>query len=588
MHKHKYDIIIVGGGGAGLYAALTASEAGHKVAVVSKLYPQRSHTGAAQGGVAASLGNLDEDKPIWHAYDTVKGGDYLTDQDAAKVLTDDAPEVIIDLEHRGLPFSRTEEGKIAQRRFGGHTKEFGKEAVIRTCFAADRIGHMILMTLYQQALKNKVTFFNEYQVIHLMKAGENKINGVAAIELGSGELHFFQGKAIMLATGGSGQIFKICSNALTNTGDGQALVAKAGIPLEDMEFFQFHPTGIKDIGVLITEGVRGEGGILRNKSGEAFMERYAPTLKDLAPRDMVSRAITTEILAGNGVKGNKKIDDYVFLDATHLGKELIESRLPDIQDFCKTYLGIDPIEKPIPIQPTAHYTMGGIPTNIDTQVEYQGKVVEGLYAAGECACVSVHGANRLGSNSLLELCVFGRRGGKRLVKDEATISDVELDPKEIKYVEDYLASVRGREGDLPSSEIINEMKMTMMEKVGVFRDETPLKEALAEVRELREKSKNVGVKDKSMRYNYDVIHAIEMDNMLDLAVIITEGAIARKESRGAHTRNDYPDRDDENFMHHTLAFWDKESAAVRLDKEKVDLSLYESGDENFKPKPRVY
>ncbi len=588
MQTHKFDTVIVGGGGAGLYAAITASEAGHKVAVVSKLYPQRSHTGAAQGGVSAALGNLDEDKPIWHAYDTVKGGDYLTDQNAARVLADDAPEVIIDLENRGLPFTRTPDGKIAQRRFGGHTKNFGKEAVLRACFAADRIGQMILTTLYQQAVKNKIEFFNEYQVIHLMKKGENKINGVAALELETGELHFFQAKAVMLATGGSAQIFKTCSNALTNTGDGQALVAKAGIPLEDMEFFQFHPTGIKGIGVLITEGVRGEGGILRNRNNEPFMEKYAPTLKDLAPRDMVSRAIMTEIFEGRGMKGDKSIDDYVMLDATHLGEEIIKSRLPDIEDFCKTYLGINPAEEMIPIQPTAHYTMGGIPTNIDTQVSYEGQIVEGLYAAGECACVSVHGANRLGSNSLLELVVFGRRAGKQMMKDEANIKETELDAIEVAKVKFYLEDLKARKGDIPVSTIISEMKTIMMEKVGVYREGKGLQEAIKVLHQIRKKAENVGIGDHTDRYNYDLLRAIEMDNMLDLAVIITEGALYREESRGAHTRIDFPDRNDERFLHHTLSYWDDENATVKVGTEPVDLSLMDEDAEHFKPKPRVY
>jgi len=411
---HQFDTVIVGSGGAGLYAALEASQRS-KTAVLSKLYPIRSHTGAAQGGISAALGNVEEDKPEWHAFDTVKGGDYLVDQQAASILAEEAIQAVYDLENRGLPFNRTPEGRIDQRRFGGHTHNFGKGPVRRACYAADRTGHMILQTLYQQCIKNEVTFFDEFQVVDLILEGTTA-KGVVAVELATGTLHIFAAKAILLATGGFGRIFKITSNAYANTGDGPAVCARRGIPLEDMEFYQFHPTGIMGLGILISEAVRGEGGILRNRDGKRFMETYSPTLLDLAPRDIVARSILTEVRAGQGIRGDRRIDDYVHLDATHLGKEVLKSKLPDISSFCSTYLGIDPADKPIPVLPTAHYAMGGIPTDLHGRVtmDEAGTVVNGLYAAGECACVSVHGANRLGTNSLLDLVVFGRRAGQHI------------------------------------------------------------------------------------------------------------------------------------------------------------------------------
>ena len=411
---HQFDTVIVGSGGAGLYAALEASQHA-KTAVLSKLYPIRSHTGAAQGGISAALGNVEEDKPEWHAYDTVKGGDYLVDQQAAKILTEEAVQAVYDLENRGLPFNRTPEGRIDQRRFGGHTRNFGEAPVRRACYAADRTGHMILQTLYQQCIKNQVSFFDEFQVVDLIMDGA-RCGGVVAVALATGEVHIIGAKAVLFATGGFGRMFKITSNAFANTGDGPAVCARRGIPLMDMEFFQFHPTGILGLGILISEAVRGEGGILRNRDGEQFMERYSPTLVDLAPRDIVSRSILTEVRAGKGIRGDRKIDDYVHLDATHLGRETLASKLPDITSFCKTYLGVDPAEAPIPVLPTAHYAMGGIPTDVHGRVvlDGNGTIVEGLYAAGECACVSVHGANRLGTNSLLDLVVFGRRAGRHI------------------------------------------------------------------------------------------------------------------------------------------------------------------------------
>ena len=400
---HEYEAVIIGAGGAGLYAALEASRSA-KTAVLSKLHPMRSHTVAAQGGIAAALANIEEDRADWHAFDTIKGGDYLVDQEAAIVLAEDAVRAVYDLENRGLPFNRTPDGRIDQRRFGGHTRNLGEAAVRRSCYAADRTGHMILQTLYQQCIKNEVTFFDEFQVLDVLLAGR-KAAGVVALELATGDLHVFRGKAVLFATGGFGQMYRTTSNAFANTGDGPALLLRRGVPLEDMEFFQFHPTGIRGMGILITEAVRGEGGILRNREDERFMQRYAPTLLDLAPRDMVSRAIMEEIRAGKGIRGDRRSDDYVHLDATHLGRAVIQAKLPDIADFCQTYLGIHPAEAPIPVQPTAHYAMGGIPTDGEGRVlaDGSGALIEGLYAAGECACVSVHGANRLGTNSLVDL-----------------------------------------------------------------------------------------------------------------------------------------------------------------------------------------
>src|SRR5690554_1168757 len=414
IHTHTYDAIVVGGGGAGLMAALYPTRGtGVRAAVLTKLYPTRSHTGAAQGGISAALANLEEDHPEWHAFDTVKGSDYLGDQDAIEIMCNDAPEVILELEHMGLPFSRTEVGRIAPRRFGGHSHHFGEGPVRRSCYAADRTGHMILQTLYQQCIKHNVTFFDEYQVVDVIMS-EGRCAGVVAYEIETGELHLFRAKAVIFSTGGHGRIFAVTSNAHAFTGDGPAMLFRRGIPLEDMEFYQFHPTGIAKLGILITEGVRGEGGVLRNHDGERFMERYAPTMKDLASRDVVSRAIYMEIREGRGINGNR----WVHLDATHLGREVVETKLPDITDFCRTYLGIDPAVDPIPVAPTAHYAMGGIPTDVDGRVVIDDwkTIVPGLYAAGECACVSVHGANRLGTNSLLDLVVFGRRAGRHMAE----------------------------------------------------------------------------------------------------------------------------------------------------------------------------
>jgi succinate dehydrogenase / fumarate reductase flavoprotein subunit len=575
--KHEFDAVIVGAGGAGLYAALEASKAA-KTAVVSKLYPSRSHTGAAQGGIGAALGNMEEDRPEWHAFDTVKGGDYLVDQQAAKILAEEAVRAVYDLENRGLPFSRTDEGKIAQRRFGGHTRNFGEAAVRRSCYAADRTGHMILQTLYQQCIKNDVSFYDEFQAIDVVMDG-TRVAGLIALELATGELHVFRAKAVLFATGGFGRMFKITSNAYANTGDGPALLARAGVPLMDMEFFQFHPTGIKGMGILITEGVRGEGGILRNNKNERFMEEYAPTLLDLAPRDMVSRAIMTEIAAGRGIRGDRKIDDYVMLDATHLGRDVVYSKIPDIADFCKTYLAIDPAEEAMPVQPTAHYAMGGIPTNVDGQVTTGTVTYEGLYAAGECACVSVHGANRLGTNSLVDLVVFGRRAGRHVAE---YVKDASM-PAFPEGAEERATAKIDRLHDGSSGPHVGpfytEMQETMMSKVGVYRNEKPMTEAVDEIQKLRERYHEVRTEDPNRAFNSDILGILELENLLDLSLITAASALNRQESRGAHSREDYPDRDDPNWLKHTLTSLDGDT--VTIDYKGVDTSIWE-------PKPRKY
>lgn len=576
---HQFDTVIVGSGGAGLYAALEASQQS-KTAVLSKLYPIRSHTGAAQGGISAALGNVEEDKPEWHAFDTVKGGDYLVDQQAARILAEEAVQAVYDLENRGLPFNRTPEGRIDQRRFGGHTRNFGEGPVRRACYAADRTGHMILQTLYQQCIKNEVAFFDEFQVVDLMMEGTTS-QGVVAVELATGELHVFAAKAVLFATGGFGRMFKITSNAYANTGDGPAVCARRGIPLQDMEFFQFHPTGIMGLGILISEAVRGEGGILRNRDGERFMQRYSPTLLDLAPRDIVARSILTEVRAGQGIRGDRQIDDYVHLDATHLGKETLSSKLPDITGFCNTYLGIDPAETPIPVLPTAHYAMGGIPTDVQGRVimDGAGTIADGLYAAGECACVSVHGANRLGTNSLLDLVVFGRRAGQH-IGDYVKQANM---PQPDSTVADEAHAWIGRLTDGSSGphggHITDEMQTTMMAKVGIYRNQKDMQAAVDEVQALRQRYRSVRVQDTGKSFNTDLLEIIELGNLLDLSLITAAAALDRKESRGAHSREDFSERDDDNWLKHSLAYLEDDT--VRLDHKAVDTTIWE-------PKPRTY
>ena len=576
---HQFETNIVGSGGSGLYAALEASQRS-QTAVLSKLFPVRSHTGAAQGGISAALGNVEEDKPEWHAFDTVKGGDYLVDQQAAKILAEEAVQAVYDLENRGLPFNRTPEGRIDQRRFGGHTRNFGEAPVRRACYAADRTGHMILQTLYQQCIKNNVSFYDEFQVLDLIMA-ENRCKGVVAVELATGELHVFAAKAVLFATGGFGRIFKITSNAHANTGDGPAICARRGIPLEDMEFFQFHPTGIKGLGILISEAVRGEGGILRNRDGKRFMEHYSPTLLDLAPRDIVARSILTEIRAGQGIRGDRKIDDYVHLDATHLGKDILGAKLPDITSFCQTYLGLDPADSAIPVLPTAHYAMGGIPTDIDGRVIRDGKgtIVEGLYAAGECACVSVHGANRLGTNSLLDLVVFGRRAGRHIGE---YVKEVEV-PAVSEDVTDTAAGwikqlTDGQSGP-HGGHIMEEMQTTMMANVGIYRNEKDMQAAVGQIQNLLDRYQQVRVQDSGSAFNTDLLELIELRNLLDLSLLTAAAALNRQESRGAHSREDFPDRDDDNWLKHSLAYLNGDT--VRIEYKTVDTSIWE-------PKPRTY
>jgi succinate dehydrogenase / fumarate reductase flavoprotein subunit len=576
---HEYEAVVVGAGGSGLYAALEASKL-VKTAVLSKLYPMRSHTGAAQGGISAALGNLEEDKPDWHAFDTIKGGDYLTDQSSAQLLAEDAVRAVLDLENRGLPFNRTAEGKIDQRRFGGHTRNYGEEAVRRSCYAADRTGHMILQTLYQQCIKNQVSFFDEYHVVDVVIEGR-RCTGVVAVELKTGEVHLFKSRAVLFATGGFGRMFRVTSNAHANTGDGPAVLARRGVPLEDLEFFQFHPTGIRGMGILITEGVRGEGGILRNRQGERFMERYTPTLLDLAPRDIVARSIISEIRAGRGVLGDGSVEDYVHLDAMHLGKQVIESKLPDIAEFCRTYLDIDPADKAIPVMPTAHYAMGGIPTDLDGRViadEGDG-VYEGLYAAGECACVSVHGANRLGTNSLVDLVVFGRRAGISMgeyakVADSSAVPD-DADGEVQRFIDGLMAGSKKLHG----GGIRLEMESVMMEKVGIYRNGSDMKQAVDQLGELRERYNEVGVQYRGKRFNTDLLEIIELKNLLDLAFLTAHCALNREESRGAHFREDFPDRDDKTWLKHTLVWHD--GRGVRMGYRPVDITKWQ-------PKPRTY
>jgi len=581
MQNHKYDVVIVGAGGAGMRAALESSQRA-RTAVLTKLYPTRSHTGAAQGGMCAALANVEEDNWEWHTFDTIKGGDYLVDQDAAEVMCKEAIDAVIDLEKMGLPFNRTPEGKIDQRRFGGHTRNHGEAAVRRSCFAADRTGHMILQTLYQNCIKNNVEFFNEFYVLDLMMAkdadGNPITSGVVAYELATGELHVFQAKSVVLATGGYGKVFKTTSNAHTLTGDGMGIAYRKGIPLEDMEFYQFHPTGLAGLGVLLTEGARGEGGILRNASGERFMERYAPTIKDLAPRDMVARAMVMEVREGRGAGPHK---DYVYLDLTHLPAEAVETKLPDITEFSRTYLGVDPVTERVPVFPTAHYAMGGVPTNIDAEVlRNNTDKVPGLYAAGEVACVSVHGANRLGTNSLLDINVFGRRAGIAAAEYAlgAEFTDVPENPTET--VETLLNTMLNGDGTERVAPIRKAMQETMDMNAQVYRNDETLNQALSDVRALKERYVNVSIQDKGKRYNTDLLEAIELGFLLDLAEVSVVGALARKESRGAHAREDYKTRDDVNFMKHTMAYKDDE-VGVRLDYKPVVQTRYEPMERKY-------
>ncbi|HZW99212.1 MAG TPA: succinate dehydrogenase flavoprotein subunit [Trueperaceae bacterium] len=575
---HRFDVVVVGAGGAGLMAARYAAQhPGVSVAVISKLYPTRSHTGAAQGGVGAALGNVSEDHPEWHAFDTVKGGDYLTDQDVAEVFSREVIEAVYELEHMGLPFSRLPNGKIAQRKFGGHTREHGKSAVERACYAADRTGHMILQTLYQQSIKDDVTFFNEFHVLDLVIEG-GACRGVVAYELATGELHTFHAKAVVLASGGNGRMFKVTSNAHALTGDLMSIAFRRGIPIEDPEFYQYHPTGLYKIGVLLTEGARGEGGILRNAEGERFMERYAPTIKDLAPRDMVSRAMYLEIREGRGVGPNK---DYIHLDLTHIDGHIIEERLPDITEFARIYLGVDPLTQPVPVQPTAHYAMGGIPTTIDTNVILDGAstVLPGLYAAGEVACASLHGANRLGTNSLGDLLVFGRRAGRNASAFAAGSSHEQLPSDAAEQARAMVDAALNGPRTERVSHLRSELQQSMMDNASVFRTHETLTEQAGKLEELRQRYATIGVEDRGKVYNTELMEALELGFLIDNARFLVHAALNRTESRGAHSREDFRERDDDSWLKHTLVHQDGDG--LRIDYKPVALGRYE-------PKPRVY
>jgi len=541
-----------------------------KTAVISKLFPTRSHTGAAQGGMAAALANVEEDSWEWHTFDTVKGGDYLVDQDAAEILAKESVQAVIDLENMGLPFNRTPDGKIDQRRFGGHTRDHGKAPVRRSCYAADRTGHMILQTLYQNCVKIGIEFYNEFYVLDLVMVGEGKNkkpSAVVAYELATGDLHVFAGKSIIFATGGFGKIFKTTSNAHTLTGDGVGIIYRKGLPLEDMEFYQFHPTGLAGLGILLSEAARGEGGILRNASGERFMERYAPTIKDLAPRDMVARAMANEVREGRGAGPNK---DYVLLDLTHLPPEVIDAKLPDITEFARTYLGVEPYTEPVPVFPTAHYAMGGIPTNIKAEVlSDNNTVVPGLYAAGECACVSVHGANRLGTNSLLDINVFGKRSGIYAVEYAKTAKQVPVPANAADEVVAMIDKVRNSSGTEKVAVLRKELQDTMDKNAQVYRTEDSLNEALDKIAELRARYENISVQDKGTRFNTDLLEAIELGFLLDLAEVLAFTARERRESRGGHFREDFETRNDDKFMVHSMAYLTDKKAKKPADNIKL-------------------
>ncbi|MGV2856411.1 succinate dehydrogenase flavoprotein subunit [Glutamicibacter sp. AGC13] len=595
MQVHKYDVVIVGAGGAGMRAAIESGQRA-RTAVLTKLYPTRSHTGAAQGGMCAALANVEEDNWEWHTFDTIKGGDYLVDQDAAEVMAKEAIDAVLDLEKMGLPFNRTPEGKIDQRRFGGHTRDHGKAAVRRACYAADRTGHMILQTLYQNCVKHNVEFYNEYYVLDLLMVEEDayredgtaykqkRVAGVVSYDLATGELHVFQAKSVIFASGGAGKVFKTTSNAHTLTGDGMGIAFRSGLPLEDMEFFQFHPTGLAGLGILLTEGARGEGAILRNSDGERFMERYAPTIKDLAPRDIVARAMANEVREGRGCGPNK---DYVLLDLTHLEPEHIESKLPDITEFARTYLGVEPFTDPVPVYPTAHYAMGGVPTNINTEVlQDNDTVIPGLFAAGEVACVSVHGSNRLGTNSLLDINVFGKRAGVAAAEYSKTADFVELPENPEAFVTAQIDGVLTGNGTERVSDLRSTLQETMDANVQVFRDERSLKEARDVIEDLRLRYKNISIQDKGKRFNLDLLEAIELGFLLDLAEVITVAALHRKESRGGHYREDFPDRDDEKFMKHSMSYRDAEAVTedikgIRMETKPVVFTRYQPMERKY-------
>jgi succinate dehydrogenase / fumarate reductase, flavoprotein subunit len=570
----QHDVVIVGSGLSGLRAALEVAE-GTDVALISKVYPTRSHSGAAQGGIGAALGNEEPDSWEWHMYDTVKGGDYLTDQDAAEVLATDAIRAIYELEHMGVPFNRTPEGRIAQRAFGGHTSNFGQAAVKRACYAADRTGRVILDTLYAEAVRRGIRMYPEVYLMDLVFE-QGQAVGLVVYELATASIKVIRTRAVLLATGGYGKVFRVTSNCFANTGDGVYLAYRSGIPLQDMEFVQFHPTGIYGLGVLISEAARGEGGILRNSEGRRFMEEYAPTIKDLAPRDMVSRAIMTEIRNGRGIDGR----DFVHLDLTHLGKERLAEKLSDISSFAKIYLGVDTAVDPIPVAPTCHYMMGGIPTNVDGQVlDEKGAAVPGLYAAGECACISVHGANRLGCNSLVDLVVFGRRAGKAMAADLVHLSWKDLPREPDSRIKQTIEALKKRQTGERASAVRSDLQKVMTEDCSVFRTEEGLRDALSRLDALKDRYKSVVVDDRGDAFNTDVLEAIELEYLLGLAEAVLCSALERKESRGAHYREDYPERDDAQWLRHTL---------IRRTDSGVEISYKPVSITRFQPKPRTY
>ncbi len=580
----QFDAVVVGAGGSGLRAALQLAEANLRVAVLSKVFPTRSHTVAAQGGVSASLGNEEPDNWHWHMYDTVKGSDYLGDQDAIEFMCRKANEVVIELEHFGMPFDRLDNGKIYQRPFGGHTSNYGERAVKRACAAADRTGHAMLHTLYQRNVRAHTQFFVEWMALDLVRNQAGDVLGVVAMEMETGEVSILQARATLLATGGAGRIYSASTNAFINTGDGLGMAARAGIPLEDMEFWQFHPTGVAGAGVLITEGVRGEGGFLLNKNGERFMERYAPTVKDLASRDVVARAMATEIKEGRGAG---KEADHILLKLDHLGADVIDKRLPGIREIAKKFANVDPVKEPIPVVPTCHYQMGGVPTNMYGQVlaGHDGNaIVNGLYAAGECACVSVHGANRLGTNSLLDLLVFGKASGEQVVKDLAGSGSAlqELPKDAADRALERVARLDSAKSGESVSEVGAELRRTMQNHCGVFRFPDSLAEGVKKIAEVAERAKHLHVKDKSKVFNTARVEALELENLVEVAVSTMVSAHARQESRGAHDRSDFPKRDDVNWMKHT--FWYKNGN--RLEYRPVNLKPLTVA--SFEPKARVY
>lgn len=572
---YQFDTVIIGSGLAGLRAAIEASKYG-SVAVITKLFPTRSHSTAAQGGIGAALGNEESDSPEWHFYDTSKGSDFLGDQDAIEIMCEDAIRTIVELEHLGVPFSRTPEGKIAQRRFGGHTRDFGKAAVRRACYSADRTGHAILAALFEQCKPLGINFFSEFHVLDIV-VEEGRCNGVIALQIDNGEIHSFNAKSTLVASGGYGKIFKTTSNAFASTGDCLSVLFDAGLPLEDMEFFQFHPTGLYGLGILITEGVRGEGGILVNGKSERFMERYAPSIKDLAPRNMASRAIMTEIKEGRGIDGK----DYVHLDLRNISKQVLNERFPEISTFCKIYMGIDPAVKPIPVLPTAHYAMGGIPTDADGRVlkDEKGGVVNGLYAAGECACVSVHGANRLGCNSLLDTVVFGRRAGIAMAIENKSAERGNIHRNAIDRAASLIDSTIERKGDKKIGDVRKELQKEMMDLCSVFRNEEGLKRLVSKIDTIDDKSEHVALTDKGKLFNTELLDAIELRHLINLSKVIASSALQREESRGAHFRDDFPQRDDAGWLNHTFAF--KKGRAVEFKYKPVKIT-------RFQPEMRKY